>query len=138
MFSRHSLFPVIPLLILVSCDKAALPQDIDTFIPIGKIDVTSTNGSTTILSGQTLQLTASVSPANVTNPSLIWRISDPTTALITSSGLVTALIAGTVTAKATANDRSGISGSMTVTIDNEPNGDPLALFKKIYGATSIY
>lgn len=27
---------------------------------------------------------------------------------------------------------------MTLTIENEPNGDPLALYQKLIGATSIY
>lgn len=91
-----------------------------------------------MVAGQSLQMTASVLPIAATNQTVTWSISDPTTALIDGAGLVTALIAGTVTAKATANDGSGISGSFTLTIENEPGGDLLALYKKIYGATAIY
>ncbi len=135
-FSSFLFFPV--LLFLGACDKAALPLDPDAPVAVEEIVVLSQTGATSILSGQTLQLTASILPANASNLSVTWSISDPTTALINNTGLVTALIAGTVTAKATANDGSGISGSFTLTIENEPSGDPLAIYKKIYGATAIY
>lgn len=139
MMSRFAPVSVVSIaLILCSCDKAAMPIDQDMPVAVQAIEVSSSNGLTSFSAGESLQLTANVLPANATNPTVTWSISDPTTALINAAGEVTGLIGGIVTAKATANDGSGISGSLTLTIQVEPNGDPLALYKKIYGATSIY
>jgi uncharacterized protein YjdB len=85
------------------------------------ITVTGAGGATTIiLNGGTLQLSAAVLPADATNNTVTWSISNSTgQATINSSGLVTAITYGTVIARATANDGSGISGTMTITISNQ-------------------
>jgi uncharacterized protein YjdB len=85
------------------------------------IIVTGAGGSTTITTDNgTLQLSAAVSPANATNQSVTWSITNGTgQATISTSGLVTAQASGTVTARATANDGSGIYGQLVVTISNQ-------------------
>jgi uncharacterized protein YjdB len=87
-------------------------------VPVASISVTGAGGSSIITAvNGTLQLSASVLPANATNKNVSWTISNGTgQATISSSGLVTAVSNGTVTARATANDGSGVYGSMTITI----------------------
>ena len=78
-------------------------------------------GSTVIaVTKGTLQLSAQVLPANATNKSVTWSIINGTgQATISSTGLVTAVSGGTVTARATANDGSGVYGSLALTILNQ-------------------
>ena len=85
------------------------------------ITVTGAGGSSVISSdnGQ-LQLTATVTPTNATNQTVTWSITNGTgQATINTTGLVTAVANGTVTARATANDGSGIVGSLVITISGQ-------------------
>ncbi len=60
---------------------------------------------------------ATVSPANATNKSVTWSVVNGTgQATISATGLVTAITNGTVTARATANDGSGVFGTLVITI----------------------
>ncbi len=88
---------------------------------VASINVTSANGSSTIDSpGETLQLIANVQPVNATNQSVTWLIMNESgEAAINSSGLVTAISAGIVTARAKANDGSGIYDDFMITIHDE-------------------
>jgi uncharacterized protein YjdB len=91
-------------------------------IPIEKITLIGRGGDNTIpeING-TLQLGAEIQPADATNKTLIWSIIKGTgEATITSSGIVTAVMSGTVTAKATASDGSGISGTILIYINAPP------------------
>ena len=90
-------------------------------IPVSSITVTGTGGVSliTILGGM-LQLNASVLPSNASNPAVTWSISSGTDkASISSTGLITALNNGTAVARATANDGSGVFGTLTITISNQ-------------------
>jgi len=66
-------------------------------------NITGTAGASTIATDNgTLQLSAAVSPSNATNKTVTWSIANGTgQASISSSGLVTAIVNGTVTARAT-------------------------------------
>jgi uncharacterized protein YjdB len=90
-------------------------------IPVTSITVTGTGGATTINNnGGTLQLIDGVLPVNATNKTVSWSLTNNTgQATISSSGLVTAVISGTVTAKATANDGSNVFGTLLITISNQ-------------------
>jgi uncharacterized protein YjdB len=90
-------------------------------IPVTGIVVTGEGGVSLITNlGGTLQLSAAVLPANATNPSVTWSVSSGTDkASISPAGLVTALGNGTAVARATANDGSGIFGTLTITISNQ-------------------
>ena len=67
-----------------------------------------------------LQLTATIAPSNATNQTVTWSIINGTgQATINSTGLVTAVTSGTVTAVATANDGSGVTGTLVITITNQ-------------------
>ena len=89
--------------------------------PVTSITVTGAGGSTTITTNLgTLQLSASVLPADASNKTVTWSIANNTgKASINSSGLVTAIANGTVTARATAKDGSGVYGTLTITITNQ-------------------
>jgi uncharacterized protein YjdB len=90
-------------------------------IPVTSIAVTGASGATTITSDNgTLQLTATVAPTNATNKTITWSVANGTgQATINSTGLVTAASNGTVTARATANDGSGVTGTLVITITNQ-------------------
>jgi uncharacterized protein YjdB len=90
-------------------------------IPVSAITLTGAGGSTTITTDNgTLQLSVNVLPSNATNKTVTWSISNGTDkASINSSGLVTAIDNGTVTARATANDGTGIYGILTITVSNQ-------------------
>ncbi|MGB8489762.1 MAG: Ig-like domain-containing protein, partial [Bacteroidales bacterium] len=90
-------------------------------IPVTAIAVTGAGGANTIATDNgTLQLNAAITPSNATNQTVTWSISNGTgQATISSSGLVTAVANGTVTARATANDGSGVYGTLTITISNQ-------------------
>ena len=90
-------------------------------VPVTGIVVTGQGGATTITTnGGTLQLTATVSPANATNPAVTWSVINGSgSATISNTGLLTAVSNGTVTARATAQDGSDIFGDLVVTISNQ-------------------
>lgn len=85
-------------------------------VSVSNISVTGAGGASTVIDGQTLQMSAAVTPANANNKSVTWTVTSGTgTATISSSGLLTGTGVGTATVKAT-NAASGISGSMVVTV----------------------
>jgi uncharacterized protein YjdB len=83
-------------------------------IPVNKITLSQT--SATLTKGQTLQLTASVQPTNATNKEVAWTSSNKNVATVSSTGLVTAVAAGTATITCTANDGSGVKATCSVTV----------------------
>ena len=90
-------------------------------IPVSGITVTGTGGASSITTyNGTIQLIATVSPSNATNKTVTWSISNGTgQATISPTGLVTAVSNGTVTARATAADGSGVYGTMVITVTNQ-------------------
>ena len=90
-------------------------------IPVTGITVTGAGGTTSITTNNgTLQLNAAVTPSNATNQTVTWTIANGTgQAVISASGLVTAITNGTVTVRATANDASGVYGTLVITISNQ-------------------
>jgi uncharacterized protein YjdB len=85
------------------------------------ITVTGEGGISTITANAgTLQLNASVLPINATDKTVTWSLTNGTgQASINASGLVTAFANGIVTAKATANDASGVYGILEILISVE-------------------
>ena len=65
-------------------------------------------------------MSATILPVDASNKTVTWSIANNTgKASINSSGLVTAIANGTVTARATARDGSGVYGTLTITISNQ-------------------
>ncbi|MBN1789448.1 MAG: Ig-like domain-containing protein [Bacteroidales bacterium] len=100
-------------------------EDTDA-VQVTGITVGGENGATTISSpATTLQLNATVVPENATNKSVSWSIQNGTgSASVSATGLVTAITNGTVTVTATANDGSGITGSLEITISGLVSANP--------------
>lgn len=90
-------------------------------ILVSAINVTGTGGVSVIdTQSGTLQMLAEVLPADATDKTVTWSVTNGTgEATISPDGLLTAVKNGVVTVKATANDGSNVFGSMDVTISNQ-------------------
>jgi len=87
-----------------------------TPVPVASVSVSPASAS--ILSGQTVQLTATPKDANgspLTGRVVTWATSSTTVATVSASGLVTAKAAGSATITATSEGKSG-TASVTVTV----------------------
>jgi len=79
----------------------------------GGVNAITTNGGT-------LQMTVTILPVTATNSNVTWSVADGTgSATIDAAGILSAVTNGTVTVTATANDASGISNSVVVTISGQ-------------------
>lgn len=99
--------------------------------------ITITGGANTITESEgTLQLSASVLPANAGEQDVVWSIVEGgTAATIAANGVVTAVANGTVKVRATANDESGVFGEFTITITGQlvtGEEDEIAAAIKVY------
>ncbi|TJY41550.1 fibronectin type III domain-containing protein [Cohnella pontilimi] len=93
--------------------------------PVVGIKVSGANGATAITSkGGTLQMMAEVLPADADDKTVTWSVTNadgsPTdNATISADGLLAALNDGQVKVVATANDGSGVSGSVLISISGQ-------------------
>ena len=78
-------------------------------------DITLNETSVTLRTGTAQQLTATVSPADADDPSVIWASSDESVVSVTD-GLITAIAAGTATITCSANDGSDVIATCTVKV----------------------
>lgn len=85
--------------------NALLIKTASATIPVSQVSIDQTQ--TDLLEGESLQLSATVSPANATNPAITWLSDDTSVATVSSSGLVTAVAAGQASITAVAQDGSG-------------------------------
>lgn len=88
-----------PLLLLAGCS----PSKAVTPLPV----VTVTPADTSIVPGQTVQLTATVS--NASDSTVTWSSGVPVVAVVSRSGLVTGVSAGSAVITATVGQASGRS-----------------------------
>ncbi|MGI5921757.1 MAG: Ig-like domain-containing protein [Syntrophomonadaceae bacterium] len=93
----------------------------DTTAPtilISSIAVMGADNADTVLKGETLQMHAAINPANATNRTITWSVTNGTGSVIIESetGLLTGTEDGTVTVKATAHDGSGVVGEKLITV----------------------
>ncbi len=71
--------------------------------------------------GGTLQMIAAVEPVDATNKEVTWSVTTGTDkATIDADGLLTAIKNGTVTVTATSTDGGNVTGTLDVTITNQP------------------
>ncbi|WP_051330745.1 Ig-like domain-containing protein [Aneurinibacillus terranovensis] len=81
--------------------------------------VTLNKTSTTINAGNSEQLTATVTPANATDPSVTWTSSNPSVATVDSNGIVKGISGGTAIITVTTND-GNLTATCTVTVKQVP------------------
>ncbi len=97
-----------------------LPNGQAAFAPVTSISVGGFGGSSSCDTLQSLQMTATVSPANATNQNLLWSIADSDGAQATideDSGLLLAgPTSGLAQVTATAEDGSGVAASCNIAI----------------------
>ena len=84
-------------------------------VPVSSITI---SGEKTVKVGKTIQLSVVIKPDNAANKSVKWSISKGSSyATIDQNGLLTAIAAGSVTVKVTAQDGSGVSATFKITIE---------------------
>jgi len=88
---------------------------------VSGITVTGTGGVSIIdTQSGTLQMIAEILPADATNKTVAWSVTNGTgEATISSDGLLTAVKNGTVTVNATSTDGGNVVGSTVITISNQ-------------------
>lgn len=85
--------------------------------------ITVTISSATVVKGQTAAVSAVVLPADAADKSVTWSSSNPSAATVSQDGVVTAVSGGKADIVATANDGSGRSGRITVTVADNGQGE---------------
>jgi hypothetical protein len=90
-------------------------------VPVAGVVVAPTTGSLGAGTGETLQLTTTISPANATNKTVLWTSNTPTRATANSNGLVTEVgnyvyDVDTITITATTVD-GGFTNTCVITIE---------------------
>ncbi len=105
---------------LVSGELVITISNQNPVVPVTDIIVTGAGGATTIeVVNGTLQMEAEVLPAEATNKTVTWSVTNGTgQASISGSGLLTAVADGTVTVIATSADGQ-VSGELVITISNQ-------------------
>jgi len=91
-----------------------------TTVPVTSVSVSPTSKSLKV--GETVQLTATVSPANATNKAVTYTSSKPSVATVSETGLVTAKTAGTATITVTTVDGNKTATS-TITVTSSGGGN---------------
>ena len=83
-------------------------------VTANKVTVSDTSGKTEFYIGEKINLTATISPEDVDNPSISWSSSDIKIATVTSDGNVNLLSAGKVEIKAKA--ANGVEGKFIINV----------------------
>ena len=89
-------------------------------LPTYVANITLSQSEAMLTEGETVTLTATVTPDDATDKTLTWSSSDERVATVDAAGLVTALAPGTATITVAANDGSGVSASCVVTVKAKP------------------
>ena len=88
-------------------------ETLETFVN----NITLSLSKASLTEGEELMLTATITPNNATDKSISWSSSNPSIATVDNAGKVTAVIPGTATITAMANDGSGVSASCEITVN---------------------
>lgn len=78
--------------------------------------ITMDRASASLNIGVTLQLNATVNPADANEKSLLWSSSNASVASVSQNGLVNGLATGTTVITATSKDGTAVKGSCTITV----------------------
>ena len=96
--------------------KASCTVHVEPGIPVGGIELSETELK--LMASETVDLTATVTPSNATNPGVNWRSSDRNVARVDQNGHVTAVNTGTATITATTKN-GGFKAECQVTVMKE-------------------
>lgn len=81
------------------------------------VETIQINGPDEIVVGQSMQLTATVSPATAANKAVTWKSANPAiVSVIASSGVIRGVSPGTTTIQAQAADGTAVSNVLTITV----------------------
>lgn len=92
-------------------------------VPTLAREITVVAPSVNIKKGRGMQLSANVTPANVTDAAVQWSVSDAAVATVDEQGYLHAITAGQVDVTATAVDGSGTNGVVTIWVSAPLKGD---------------
>ncbi len=95
-------------------------QNLTEFL-VTEIRVSGKGGKDTVTKGQSMQMIAEVFPELVGDRSVTWSVENENIAEINEEGLLTGVEEGSVVVKATANDGSGVSGELEITVTPGPS-----------------
>lgn len=95
------------------CNVCVLPRK-----PVTGITVSA--AKTTLEIDESVSLTATITPANASNPTILWRSENAAVASVDATGRATANSAGTAEIRAYAQDGSGVYGARTITVNPLP------------------
>lgn len=108
----------------------SIAQDVFGYINVMKIDQYSNlsivnataiavTGNDITVSGQSSQMTATVTPTDATFKNVSWSVDNPSVATINAAGVLIPVSNGTVVVKATSAQNTAIFGTKTITISNQ-------------------
>lgn len=100
----------------------SIPVEISDVIAVESIDILSSLGETLEI-GEVTELTAVVSPATATYPTITWSIDNPAIASIDANDQLEALAAGQITV--TARSEDGFEETLEIEITSESSMAPL-------------
>lgn len=69
---------------------------------------------------ETLPLTAAILPSNASDPSVTWSVDNDNILEVDANGVILAKAVGTAVITATANDGSGVTGTFTMSVTENP------------------
>ena len=124
-------------------ETAPITQDLTLFAKWEKQAVTvavtgvtlNKTEATLTAKGQTVQLTATVAPANATNKNVTYATSDEKVATVTPEGLVTAMAKGTADITVTTADGNKTAVcKVTVSIDDSKTDEPAEVLNQVKDA----
>lgn len=126
------------LFAVIGCTSTPADNDdtIDT-IEVTGITIQGAGSATTITThAGALQLSATITPTNASNKSVTWSVTNGTgEATISTSGLLTAVADGTVTAKVVSVAKPSLSAEIVITVSNQVTDNTAPLATLIVEAT---
>jgi uncharacterized protein YjdB len=104
---KSLLIPALFSLLALACDKPVEPDPVNpepSVIPVSSVSLSQATAD--MLIGETVQLKATVLPADATDKEVTWASSKQSVATVSGSGLITAVAEGTSTITASAGGKS--------------------------------
>lgn len=99
-----------------------LSAEPNTSIDILVNSISLSKASAILTVGETLEISATITPDDAANKSVVWSSSNDNVANVSDNGVVTAIAEGTATITATAADGSGVTETCEVTVKAVQSG----------------